>query len=61
MHPHLMEELAAARRRELLATAGRSARPRPGRRQPRRRSARQRAGWMLVEIGLKLANGPGGA
>lgn len=61
MHPHVMEELAAARRRELLAAAGRPARPRPGRRQPPRGSARQRAGWMLVELGLRLANGPGGA
>jgi hypothetical protein len=61
MHPHLVEGLAAERRRELLAAAVRPTGPRPGGRQPARKSARQRAGWMLVELGLRLASGPGRA
>jgi hypothetical protein len=61
MHPHLVEELAAERRRELLAASAWPSRSRPGGHRPARKSARQRAGWMLVELGLRLASRPGSA
>jgi hypothetical protein len=62
MHPHTIEGLAEARRRELRAAA----RPARTARQPSRTtkhstrhrgSARRRAGWLLIEIGLRLAGG----
>ncbi|HEY7432359.1 MAG TPA: hypothetical protein VH641_16675 [Streptosporangiaceae bacterium] len=62
MHPYLIEQLAATRQRDLRAAARQTARPRPTvRRRPHRGSARHRAGWFLVEVGLRLAGGPGGA
>lgn len=62
MHPYLIEQLAEDRQHELKTAAGRAARPQPSvRRRPKRGSARHRAGWFLVEVGLKLAGGPGGA
>lgn len=62
MHPHLIEQLAESRRHDLRMAAARAAQPRPAvRRRPHRESARRRAGWFLVEVGLKLAGGPGGA
>jgi hypothetical protein len=53
MHPRLIEPLASRRPDELRSAATRS---RLGRacRGPRR-PVRQRAGWTLVEIGLRLA------
>jgi hypothetical protein len=75
MHPYLVEQLAEARRQDILAAAERPARRlhgsqqhsecqhgerQHGSRSPRG-SARNRAGWLLVEIGLRLARGPGGA
>jgi hypothetical protein len=53
MHPHMMNELAIQHANELRAAAHR-ARPHvtpPG----PRNSVRHRAGWTLVEIGLRLA------
>jgi hypothetical protein len=62
MHPYLIEQLAESRQRDLKAAAGRAAKPPvAARRRPHRESARRRAGWFLVEVGLKLAGGPGGA
>ena len=53
MHPYLMDQLASQRAAELRASRG-QARPRviaPG----PRNSVRHRAGWTLVELGLRLA------
>jgi hypothetical protein len=62
MHPYLIEQLVESRQHDLRSDAGRAGAPRAaGRRRPRRESARRRAGWFLVEVGLKLAGGPGGA
>jgi hypothetical protein len=61
MHPHLMERLADARQREFQDAAGRPSEPKPSKRRPHRESARHRAGWLLVDLGLRLARGPGGA
>jgi hypothetical protein len=53
MHPYLKEQLARERARELRMQAQRA---RPGHRRPGPRgSVRRRAGWTLVEIGLRLA------
>jgi hypothetical protein len=53
MHPELMNELASQRADELRLQ------PRPGRphvsRPGPRNTVRHRAGWTLVEIGLRLA------
>jgi hypothetical protein len=60
MHPYLMEQLAVARQRELRAGAAAPPGPPLPRRawhHPGRRPVRQRAGWMLIEIGLRLARG----
>jgi hypothetical protein len=65
MHPYLVEQLAQAHQQELRAAAGRPGERHHSERQRHRRSprgsARNRAGWLLVEIGLRLARGPGGA
>lgn len=62
MHPYLIEQLVESRQHDLRTDAGMAAMPRPAaRRRRRRESARRRAGWFLVEVGLKLAGGPGGA
>lgn len=61
MHPYLIEQLAEARRQELRKSASRAAAAAPGTRRPRRPTVRHRVGWLLVEMGLKLAGGPGGA
>jgi hypothetical protein len=53
MHPYMSEQLAREHARELRMQAQR-ARPRSRRPGPRR-SVRRRAGWTLVEIGLRLA------
>lgn len=56
MHPYTMSQLAIGRTNELRAAASR-ARPHvtpPG----PRNSVRYRAGWTLVEIGLRLAGVP---
>ena len=56
MHPYTMSRLARQHTSELRAAAGR-ARPHvtpPG----PRNTVRYRAGWTLVEIGLRLAGGP---
>ena len=60
MHPYLIEQLAGARQRDLRAAVEQAVRPQPTVRR-RRGSARHRAGWFRVEVGLKLAGGPGGA
>jgi hypothetical protein len=56
MHPYIMSQLAIQHTSELHAAAGRArphvAPPRP------RNSVRHRAGWTLVEIGLRLAGVP---
>jgi hypothetical protein len=56
MHPRLLEQLASQHTGELHASA-----PRSRRRQARipRPPVRQRAGWTLVEIGLRLAGTSG--
>jgi hypothetical protein len=55
MHPHQMEQIVGQHTQELRALAHLSRRPvqRPG----PRNSVRHRAGWTLVEIGLRLAGG----
>jgi hypothetical protein len=55
MHPHLLNELASQRADELRRPShlGRPHVSRPG----PRNSVRHRAGWTLVEIGLRLAGG----
>jgi hypothetical protein len=56
MHPFTMSELAIQHTSELRAAAGRA---RPYVTPPRPRdSVRHRAGWTLVEIGLRLAGVP---
>jgi hypothetical protein len=57
MHPDLMKELASQHADELRAQ-GPGARPRVSRSGPRN-SVRHRAGWVLVEFGLRVA-GPSG-
>jgi hypothetical protein len=53
MHPHTMSRLALQHTAELRAAADRA---RPHLTPPRpRNTARYRAGWTLVEIGLRLA------
>jgi hypothetical protein len=56
MHPYTMSELAIRHTDELRAAADRArlhvSPPRP------RNSVRHRAGWTLVEIGLRMAGGP---
>jgi hypothetical protein len=53
MYPHQMEQLVSQRTDELRAQAHRARRhvQHPG----PRNSVRHRAGWALVEIGLRLA------
>ena len=53
MHPYLRELIASEHARELRAQA-QQARPHVKRPVPRN-SVRHRAGWTLVEIGLRLA------
>jgi nuclear transport factor 2 (NTF2) superfamily protein len=53
MHPYVREELARQREQELRRSAGRY-RP-PQQRHRRHGAARYRAGWVLIEIGLALA------
>jgi hypothetical protein len=55
MHPQQMEQLAIQHANELRAQAHLARRhvQRPG----PRNSVRHRAGWRLVEIGLRLAGG----
>jgi len=53
MHPETLNQLAIEYTREVRAAAERS-RPHVGPRGPRN-SVRHRAGWTLVEIGLRLA------
>jgi hypothetical protein len=54
--PQLLCALAAQRQAELIDTAARGARPGRGRRPLR--SLRERTGWTLVELGLRLATKP---
>jgi hypothetical protein len=55
MHPYLIEKLARERQRDLLRSARPNSPPALPERPAARRSARQRAGWALVELGLRLA------
>ena len=52
-HPYVREELARQREQDLRRSAGRYTPPRHMHR--RHGSARYRAGWVLIEIGLALA------
>lgn len=61
MHPYLMERLAAEHRRDLRQEARRAGRAGPQQRREPRPSARYRAGWALIEIGLRLAGTTGDA
>ena len=56
MHPQLLNQLASQHADELRLqpSPGRPHLRRPG----PRNSVRHRAGWTLVEIGLRLAGGP---
>jgi hypothetical protein len=56
MHPYTMSRLSIQHTDELRAAAGR-ARPHVSPPRPRN-SVRHRAGWTLVEIGLRLAGVP---
>ena len=55
MHPYQMEQMVSQHTREMRAQAhlARLHVPHPG----PRNSVRHRAGWALVEIGLRLAGG----
>ena len=55
MHPYQMEQMVSQHTREMRAQAhlARLHVPHPG----PRNSVRHRAGWTLVEIGLRLAGG----
>jgi hypothetical protein len=55
MHPHQLEQIAGQHTAELRAQAHLARRhvQRPG----PRNSVRHRAGWTLVELGLRLAGG----
>jgi len=55
MHPHQMEQIVSQHTAQLRAQAHLARRhvQRPG----PRNSVRHRAGWTLVEIGLRLAGG----
>ena len=55
MHPYLTEQLATNHRQELLRSAQRSSKVTLSERRKAPRTARQRAGWVLIEIGLRLA------
>jgi len=55
MHPYLTEQLATNHRQELLRAAQRSSKVTLPERGKAPRTARQRAGWVLIEIGLRLA------
>jgi hypothetical protein len=57
MHFHTTELLARQHEAELRRSALRRGLHGPDWRQGRRRSARNRAGWALVAIGLTLARG----
>jgi len=54
MHPHQMEQMVIQHNRELRAEAHRARRHVQQHTGPRN-SVRHRAGWTLVEIGLRLA------
>jgi hypothetical protein len=60
MHPYVTEELARQREQELRRSVRRYTPPRQLRRR-RRGCIRHRAGWVLIEIGLALAQGSGDA
>ena len=55
MYPHQLEQMVSQHHKELRAQA-QLARPHVQRPGPRN-SVRHRAGWTLVEIGLRLAGG----
>lgn len=58
LHPHLTSQLASQRAAELRASGDRARRHLSAagtRNAVRHRSVRHRAGWTLVEIGLRLA------
>ncbi|HTZ22656.1 MAG TPA: hypothetical protein VMC83_01560 [Streptosporangiaceae bacterium] len=56
MHPYQMEQIASQRAAELRAQKAHLARRHVQHPGPRN-SVRHRAGWTLVEIGLRLAGG----
>jgi len=60
IHPYLAQEIARQREDESRMSSEHYAQLRP-RRKRRRRSARHRAGWVLIEIGLTLVHGSGDA
>jgi len=55
MNPYLMYAFARARTEELLRDAARHRLARSLPRTRRRRRARERLGWLLVEAGLRLS------
>jgi hypothetical protein len=55
LHPCLAEQLVRQHRRDLLALAANPQRRAPRAARPGGASVRERAGWRLVEIGLRLA------
>jgi hypothetical protein len=60
MNPYLMEELIRQREQELRRSVRRCT-PAPRIRRRRRSCLRRRTGWVLIEIGLTLAQGSGDA
>jgi hypothetical protein len=58
MHPYLIEQLARDHERERLRPAQRHRQPVLPERRRNRRSARYRAGWALIKIGLRLTGTP---
>lgn len=60
MNPDVTEELIRQREQELRRSVHRYAPPRQPRRR-RRGSVRHRTGWVLIEVGLALAQDSGDA
>lgn len=60
MNPYLMEELIRQREQELRRSVRRYT-PAPRCRRRHRGGLRRRTGWVLIEIGLTLAQGSGDA
>jgi hypothetical protein len=60
MNPYLMEELIRQREQEMHRSVRRCT-PAPRFRRRRRGCLRRRTGWLLIEIGLTLAQGSGDA
>lgn len=61
MHPYLLEQLANDHNRELRRSASPRQRATPVKHSKPAQAARNRAGWILVELGLRLTSTAGEA